>query len=93
MVSMLHAPELQQHPARRDAARNFVKWLRVAYLEATGEHPSFTANPERPGPFARMAQACLDEITKGADAVELLNELQQRRKGMKQDEDLSDQKP
>jgi hypothetical protein len=93
MASTLHAPELQQHPRRRDAARNFVMWLRVAYLVATDKLPSPTANPERPGPFARMVQACLDEVKAGANAVELLNELQQRRKGKKQDEALSDQPP
>jgi hypothetical protein len=92
MVSMLHAPEAEQHPARRKAELNFVMWLRVAYLEATGKRPSPTANPARPGPFARMVQACLDEIRASANAVELLNELQQRRKGKKQDETLSDQK-
>jgi hypothetical protein len=38
-------------------------------------------------------QYCLDEFKAGANAVELLNELQQRRKGKKQDEALSDQQP
>jgi hypothetical protein len=94
VFSMLHAPELQQHPARRKAELNFVMWLRMAYLEATREHPSLTANPERPGPFARMVQLCLDEVKAGANAVEMLNELQRRSKGKKQeDEDLPDQQP
>lgn len=83
MVSVLHAPELEQHPARREAQLNFVMWLEVAYLEATGKHPSLTADPKRPGPFARMVQACLNEVRASANAVELLNELQRRRKGMK----------
>jgi hypothetical protein len=84
MVSELHAPELKQHPARREAELNFVMLLEVAYLEATGKHPSLTADPNRPGPFARMVQACLNEVRASANAVELLNELQRRRKGMKQ---------
>ena len=93
LVSTLHAPEPQQHPSRRKAELNFVMWLRMAYLEATGEHPSLTANANRPGPFARMVQACLDEIRAGANAVELLNELQRRRKGKKQAGPLSGQNP
>jgi hypothetical protein len=93
MVSTLHAPELQQHPARQKAELNFVMWLRLAYLDATGEPPSLTANPKRPGPFARMVQHCLDEVHASANAGALLNELQQRRKGKKQDEALSDQEP
>jgi hypothetical protein len=93
MVNILHAPELQQHPARREAQLNFVMWLRVAYVEATGEQPSLTANAERPGPFARMVQACLDEIRASADAVALLNELQRRKKGKKQAGPLSGQNP
>ena len=80
IVPFLHAPELQQHPPRREAHLNFVMWLRIAYLEATGKQPSLTANPARPGPFARMVQACLDQVQASANAVELLNELQRRRK-------------
>jgi hypothetical protein len=93
MVSLLHAPDLQQHPPRREAQLNFVMWLEVAFLEATGEHPSLTANPARPGPFARMVQACLDEVRASANAVELLNELQRRRKGKKPGRSLSGQNP
>jgi hypothetical protein len=93
IASTLHAPELQQHPARKKAQLNFVMWLRVAYIEATGKRPSPTANPVRPGPFARMVQLCLDKVQASANAVEMLNELQRRSKGKKQDEDLSDQQP
>jgi len=91
MASTLHAPELQQHPARREAELNFVMWLRLAYIEATGKRPSPTANPARPGPFARMVQLCLDKIQASANAVELLKELQRRSKGKKQDYQPSDQ--
>jgi hypothetical protein len=80
MVSVLHAPPLQQHPARREAQLNFVMWLQVAYVEATGEPPSPTAHPRRPTPFAKMAQVCLDKLQAGANAVEMINGLQRRRK-------------
>ena len=69
MVSTLHAPELQQHPARQKAELNFVMWLRLAYLDATGEPPPLTVNPQRPGPFARMVQHCLNEAKASANAA------------------------
>jgi hypothetical protein len=43
--------------------------------------------------FQAHVQACLDEIRAGANAVELLNELQRRRKGKKQAGPLSGQNP
>ena len=64
---------------RRKAEMDFVMWLEVAYLEATGMPPTHMANPDRPGPFARMVQACLRKIAPGANAVERLNELHQGR--------------
>src|SRR5262249_53347907 len=81
---LLYTPEQPEwEPPRRSPRRKaeleFVKWLRVAYLEATGDPPAYTANPERPGPFARMVQACLDRIAPGANAGGLLNELHKRR--------------
>jgi hypothetical protein len=93
MVSTLHAPELQQHPARQKAELNFVMRLRLAYLDATDEPPSLTADPRRPGPFARMVQHCLNEVKASGNAVALLNELQQMRKAVTQDEAMSDQQP
>jgi hypothetical protein len=93
MVSMLHAPEAEQHPARREAELNFVMWLRMAYLEATGKPPSHTANPARPGPFARMVQLCVNEVRASANAVEMLNELQRRKKRKEQAGAPSDQEP
>ena len=82
MVSVLHAPTLQQHPARREAQLYFMMMLRAAVLEATGMPPTPTAHPGRPTPFAKMAQVCLDKLRAGANAVALINELQRRRRDM-----------
>jgi hypothetical protein len=71
--------EPSRRAPRRKAELDLIMWLGVAYLEATGMPPTHMANPYRPGPFARMVQACLEEIAPGANAVELLNELHQRR--------------
>jgi hypothetical protein len=79
-ASVLHAPPLQQHPARREAQLDFVIWLQVAYLEAAGKSPPATSHPGRPTPFAQMAQLCLDKLQAGANAVEMINELQRQRK-------------
>jgi len=78
--ALLYAPPPRQRPPRREAELNFVMWLEVASLEATGMPPPLTANPARPGPFARMVQTCLDRIALGANAVEMLYELHRRRK-------------
>jgi hypothetical protein len=59
---LLYTPKPPSHPPRREAELDFVTGLRLAYVHATGEPPAYTANPERPGLFARMVQACLDEI-------------------------------
>jgi len=78
--AILYEPTPQPRPSRRKAELDLVMWLRVAYLEATGMPPTRTANPNRPGPFARMVQTCLDKITPGANAAEMLNKLDRRRK-------------
>jgi hypothetical protein len=66
---------------RRPAEQDFVIWLQLAWLEATGKRPSVAANPTRPGPFARMAAECLRLVGAGhADTVGLINELNRRRK-------------
>jgi hypothetical protein len=80
MVSELHAPTLQQHPARREAQLSFVTSFRLAYLQAADKRPPATADAGRPGPFAETVQNCLDKLWAGANAVEMLNELQRRRK-------------
>jgi len=93
LASVLHAPHLEQHPPRREAELDFVMWLRLAYFDATGEPPALTANPQRPGPFARMVQACLNDVRSGANAVESINELQRRGKDKKDPPSLSGQNP
>jgi hypothetical protein len=78
---LLSAPKLSKNFPRRDAERDFVMWLQVAWLEATDERPSLAANPKRPGPFARMVRKSLELIGAGhADAVGLINELNRRRR-------------
>jgi hypothetical protein len=78
--SLLVAPKPCQHFPKRDAERDFVMWLQLAWLEATGKPPSVAANPARPGPFVRMVRKCLALVGAGhADAVGLINELNRRR--------------
>jgi hypothetical protein len=78
---LLHAPKPSRNFPKRDAERDFVMWLEVAWLEATGERPSLAANPARPGPFARIARKCLEIVgASHADVVGLINELNRRRK-------------
>jgi len=91
MVSVLHAPALEQHPARREAQLYFMTMLRLAVLEATGMPSPRTVDPGRPTPFAQMAQACLNRLRAGANAVELINELQRRRKDKELRQSLSGQ--
>jgi hypothetical protein len=92
MLSVLHAPPLQQHPPRREAQLKFLMWLRYAYLMAAGERPPATTSAETPTPFAQMAQLCLDKLRAGASAVELINELQERRNQVERQR-LSGQNP
>jgi len=93
MVHVLHAPPLEQHPARREAHLYFITMLRTAVLEATGIPPPSTAHPDVPTPFAEMAQLCLDKLQRKVNAVELINELQRRRKDMELRQRLSPQNP
>jgi hypothetical protein len=77
---LLVGPKPCQHFPKRDAERDFVMWLQLAWLEATGKPPSLAANPARPGPFVRMVRKCLALVGAGhADAVGLINELNRRR--------------
>ena len=82
---ILYAPPAPQpRPPRRVAELGFVLLLEYTYQDATGVLPSYTANPERRGPFARLVQACLDRLA-GVGVVnadEMLNELHRRRKKM-----------
>jgi hypothetical protein len=78
---LLVGPQPRRNFSRREAERNFIMWLQLAWLEATGERPSLAANPARLGPFARMARKCLEIVgASHADVVGLINELNRRRK-------------
>ena len=88
----LYAPEPRSHFPKRQAERDFVMWVRLAWLEAVGEAPSATVNPGRgklrpngsrepAGLFARMVRECLRLVgASHADTVGLLNELARRRR-------------
>jgi hypothetical protein len=78
---LIHAPQRTRNFPKRDAELNFIMWLQATWLESAGERPSLAANPERPGPFARMAAECLRLVgASHADTVGLINELNKRRK-------------
>ncbi len=80
----LRAPKPQRHFPKREAERTLVMWLRIAWLEATGKEAPLTTDPRRPGPFARMVQECLRLLGAAhADAVGLLNMLNQARREMR----------
>jgi hypothetical protein len=73
---------------KRQAERDFIMFLQVDYLNATGREPPVTARKSGtgagdpvPGPFARFAQRCLDLLgADKADATGQINELQALRK-------------
>jgi hypothetical protein len=84
---MLHAPVKRRNFPRRDAERNFVMWLQIAWLEATGVRAPQTARHADAGrglgPFAGMARECLRLVgAADVDVVELINELRRRRRIM-----------
>jgi hypothetical protein len=80
---LLYGPGPKRNFSKRDAELEFVNCLRDADYRATGYLPAASARRSsahrRPGPFARMAQACLDLAgAPHADAVALINELNER---------------
>ena len=80
----LRAPEPRRHFPKRESERTFVMWLRIAWLDATGEEATRTVDPRRPGPLARMVKECLKLVGAAhADAVGLINELNQVRRAMR----------
>ena len=81
----LVAPEPRRHVPKRDAELNFIMWLQFAWLETSGAKPNLAANRalnrEIRGAFARMTAECLRLIgASHADAVGLINELNERRR-------------
>lgn len=75
---------------RREAELRFVLLLAYTFQDATGVLPSYTANPGRRGPFARLVQEFLDRVNGVGvvNAVEMLNELNRRRKNLRRWIDL-----
>jgi hypothetical protein len=79
-----HAPQSNAGFQRRQAEREFVMWLRVAWVEAIGKNPAETADPRKPGPFARLVRECLNLVgAKDANAINLINQLDCQRKLVK----------
>jgi hypothetical protein len=81
---LLYAPKPIKRPLRREAERQFVMHLQLAWLEALGKRPTATVNPSRSDrPFANLVRECLRLVgASHADAVGLINELSRRRKMM-----------
>ena len=76
----LYAPEPRRHFPRREAERDFLMWLSLAWLDAVGEPPSLAVNSDRPGPFARMVKECFELVGAGhIDVTGLINEQNRRR--------------
>lgn len=73
----LCAPNPTRHFEKRKAERTFYMWLRIAWLEATGERQqAFTAHhdEELRGPFARFVCECLRLVgATHVDGIELIN--------------------
>jgi len=86
--ALLHAPEAQRNFPKRKVERQFVIWLSVAWLDATGQEPSRTARHRDDGnlgPFASFVRECLRLVgAQDADAVGLINDLHKRRRDMEQ---------
>jgi hypothetical protein len=72
--------------SKRDAERNLVMWLGLAWLEATGVPPPRTADRRNLGPFARLVREVL-QLASGQNhsesaVAERINELNTRRRKM-----------
>ncbi len=82
---LLHTPEPTKHPSRREAERQFIMYLQLAWLESTEKSPTATVNPSRSDrPFANLARECLRIVGAGhADAVGLINDLNARRRKLR----------
>ena len=85
--SLLWASEPRRNFRKRNAERDFVMWISVAWQEAVGTPPTRTARHSDAsrdvGPFAKLVSECLQLVGAGdADVVELLNEMDRRRREM-----------
>lgn len=82
---ILVAPTPVKNPPRHEAEIVFVTWLEVAWLDAAPKPLALTANPERPGPFARFLKACLIAAdARHVDPVGLINDAHAIRRRMTQ---------
>jgi hypothetical protein len=78
----LYAPPASRHFEKRAADRSFLMWLRMAWLEATGERQrAYTAQGDgHEGPFARLLCDCLELVgAKHVDGIALINEAKKTR--------------
>jgi hypothetical protein len=76
----LRAPTASKNFLRREAERNFVERISIAWGKSTGKKPTRTARRADAGrgigPFARLVQECLRLVGAGyADPVALINEV------------------
>jgi hypothetical protein len=79
--------EPERRSPKRQPERNFIMFLQIDYLNATGRLPPVTARKYehrdrtlRPSPFIEMVQKCLDLLgAEKVDVIEQINELQARR--------------
>jgi hypothetical protein len=68
---------------RGEAEREFVQWLAIAYLEATGQSPPYTAHHNRDirGPFPRFVHRCFELIgAPTGNVTRLINEFGDERR-------------
>lgn len=82
---LYYAPNPQRNFPKREAERSFVMMLSLAWCEAAGKPPPRTARHadagRKLGPFAGFVSECLCLVgANHADTVELINELNRRRK-------------
>jgi hypothetical protein len=86
---VLWVPEMNRHPEIRSAERTFIMWLQVAWAEATGTTVPVTAHHYYAGPFAKLAKKALSLMgAPYADAVQLINDLEQCRSDPVTSQDL-----
>jgi hypothetical protein len=79
----IYGPTPSRNLPKRQAERDFVVNLQLAWAESVGKKPPQAANINRLGPFALMVQACLRAVGAGsseAAVVGRINELNRHRR-------------
>jgi hypothetical protein len=88
-----HCVDLELRSPKRDAERNFINGLQVAFKNITGRDPPMTARKyEQPAngtegysPFVELTQKCLDRLgADNASAAEVINSLGRRKAAVTQ---------